>query len=1248
MKSFAGNLLFVAMLCRVLTGFAAWYDSPVVLRQISLGSSALADPHYMSKSSDDRLMLVNLQSWGDRAGSVLVDLDKLTDFAREESPVRMLVNCPSEAYGSEWKGGAVSAERGLVLFGSGKSSETCSASTEGEVWLKSASFRPLSTSTGDYVDSLAFGVKTRYVYSNIYTSGRRGMIARWTYSEAGNQLVLVNLFETGLRRIRNISVCSVNGRELVYCGEGEDTLAKVVAIDVTDEDSANWTAVTILDAVEGLSGNLTNVKVSGTSSETPVLHILGDDGRLVLYTLAADGLSVIGTVKTFAAGDLASAHGAISGHFRNFEVSDDGRFAFFLKAVSGEIVLSVVGTEAYLESNGNQALELGYYLKPTTRLEVDYQIVEKGVSQTLFGNVGDKGMEIEYVLNGSTNFEPYENGSWKGNVNSSNSSDLNRHTITFDIKGRTIVNSGAEGKTKQVLKSGMATTPLVFFARKNANGSYSQASSYRLYGVRIYEDDQLVHHYLPGVKSGRSGLYDSLTDSFFGVSKTDQVSIAGSYAMPEEDDVYVEATEDLLVDTGYTVGPETAVELDFMMTKVAASTALMEAGVDGVDGSLLMRMYVNGGGNHAWTFKDKSGSGAWVSTGVPAVVGVRRVQRVDSYADRVSVATDGLVNYDASCSSMVPASSRTLRSGTTLRLFGGVKSLLVSDAAEVGWGFARMRVYGLKIYEKGVLVRDLEPMRRKGTAVGVLRDRLTGMVIESMGGNALAAGTGAAEFDEPYADSQGNQIVDTGYHVSKASRIEVDFQMLAVEKKYETVFGAYEGTGNNFHAGLLVNTSGNLEFPLSGVKANGYWSGGMGAAGLVRHTAVVDLPNRRLVVSTPGAQPVVKAVAGTLPETTGAFSLGLFGDNVSTGFTSFKNPSKARIYQVRIYENGDLSKCLIPTVKGTQCGFYDTVGKVFKPSVAVAANKLPQIVPSSGVLGEASDERSDLYLESDGTQAIDTGYIPKATTRLELDCQLTKVINNYYLLGSWKDGFDYQWSLYVNYLYKYTAVAHQTWSVTQTSEAGYARNTIVLDRPAGEIRILAGGETSTFAMSSAATAGTSDITLGLFARHNNDGKFFGHTPMRVYGFRIYESDVLIHDYRPYRKGDVVGLIDHITGMGLSNVAAKANPFKIGGGCVKGDEYYDVPLQTEMVSVKVHGGHLLKVSAIGATRYRWFMNGQEIAGATGDTLEVAWIRSRQVDTYSVQAIYEVNGQVVEGEIHSVDVQSRPLGLMIIFR
>lgn len=326
---------------------AAWYDNPTVKASAVVdAATGQSDPHFINKSSDDGLLMVNLNSEGHYCATVLFSIRDLKSAMGEVSGLGTAVVGTSEAaYGDNWKGGAISSDLKLMIPGSGLGSATSLIQTDKTDWSKGDGLYPLTFGDSHKPDGLDFGTGSTCLYSNADGGSvlYRWMLPAVPYQSDANVLTVSASKQTSASRIRNLSVHRVNGRELVYYGEGSGTTGRVWAMDVTDADANNWIEYEVVASGElGEFKDITNVKLSNENSAVPVLYALSDSGKLAVCQLTDDGTDVLRVVRIFQKDDI-NGFANVNDKFRNFEVSKDGSFAFFAhKTVAGVTTIRVV------------------------------------------------------------------------------------------------------------------------------------------------------------------------------------------------------------------------------------------------------------------------------------------------------------------------------------------------------------------------------------------------------------------------------------------------------------------------------------------------------------------------------------------------------------------------------------------------------------------------------------------------------------------------------------------------------------------------------------------------------------------------------------------------------------------------------------------------------------------------------------------------------------------------------------------
>jgi len=1195
-----------------LNASAAWYDNPSIVKKVPVAQNVKTHPHFINKSADDSLLLVNLNASDDNAAPVLlIDMASLADrsVAADEVAMSRPVSKPSEGFGSGWKGGAVSAKLGIALIGGGTSSETCAIATKGETWTKGAGLKPLATSNGYRIDGLDFSADSQYLYSNFYADQNGGetgqnKILRWTYDAANNQLVLDREYTTSLTRIRNISVHTVNGRELVYCGEGKGTslAAKVVAIDVSGD---TWIEHEVSSGISGLAGNITNVKLSNEDDANPVMYVLGRDGKLAVCKLAADGLSVAGMLRTFTSAEMLALAGGLSGEdeFVNFEVAKDGKTAFLIKRIdTTNANLCVLASPAYIESDGTQFINTGYYVKPTSRIELDFAFVDFAnttdyIQCRLFDNAAHQstpsicaavyvgGNANDYSLAACVGDCGSFSGVWTSNSGIGTKGaycDSTKRTVVCDELNKRIAIKvdGAEvwynDQSSARTFANTATRPLGLFGRtQNASGTTcDDQSRIRVYGFRIYESDALVHDYIPAIKNGVAGLLDSITGTFLYDTR---MTAVGTFACGGDietvDDPYVESDGTSAINLGIVVSPKLKIQVDYAFTDASDPTPDGSShyqqhllGPSGLSPSTAV--YINGSGNVTIGSGDSWSASTYSSTAIAADTN-RRTIVIDNAAQKWAYMTGVTTNW------YYNTTADLTKTGTRpIALFGHPSN----DAATSFQKLSKAKVYGLKIWFDGVLVRDLAP--RCIDDVAGFEDLVSGDFFTCSGLTASAnaptelAGPGAD--DDPYIESDNTtrSFFDTHYFPGKKTKIEVDFRQTKLANGKDCVFGNYGSTFSillygSVDANTLVGT-----YVLCG-RDEGYSRQELSPqvpVDLKRHKAVIDVPKKHMAMyaadgTLQGEGKMPSSWAHTV--TAASWPIALFGSCENKYGTSAKQRVYARIYGAKIWESDDdgatytLVRDFKPMVQGGVAGFYDEVSKKFNAGEALKAG---------GKIQECAEE----YIENNTTSkgSFDTGL--KVTDQTKVICDFmplsdavqkfpfeagdsTSAASGKMFMRTYGNGNG-------NYAY---SCGTALWVESTVPFRPYVRRELTLDAKSKQFIIGSpyGNAVQTMTIGSFNCPDESSNTLKIFSNGTSNGNYLQG---RLYGFKVYNGDTLVGNYVPICQGGTYGLADKISGKVL---AMASGSVAFGGDTDNGnlnDSFFDAPMRDEDAYIQSDG------------------------------------------------------------------------------
>ena len=162
----------------------------------------------------------------------------------------------------------------------------------------------------------------------------------------------------------------------------------------------------------------------------------------------------------------------------------------------------------------------------------------------------------------------------------------------------------------------------------------------------------------------------------------------------------------------YYVNPNSKIVVDFSYNNVTTKQQrVFGADSDNKANPLSCSCYLNGGGNLTYCFSD--GAGAWTLTAGAAIADTRYVMTLDGPNSKVLV-KGGTYDYSADITS-----TRTQTSSQPLGIFMNYENGFNRVGADI-------RLYSLKCYENGTLVRQYLPYK-SGDTFG-LYDTVTGKV----------------------------------------------------------------------------------------------------------------------------------------------------------------------------------------------------------------------------------------------------------------------------------------------------------------------------------------------------------------------------------------------------------------------------------------------------------------------------------------------------------------------------------------
>ncbi len=630
-------------------------------------------------------------------------------------------------------------------------------------------------------------------------------------------------------------------------------------------------------------------------------------------------------------------------------------------AVAFTFASSAFGEDAYIESDGSDGagINTGFFVGPQTKIEIDFQLTTNSQNQVRF--FGAKGTEKSdtdpececYVgKNGSgTECFSFISGASGGTRQASNlkAIDTLRHRIVLDFyEAKEFQVWTGDSKTKKDLSDFPAhrqNYPLVFFCKNYT--SYGTYSSYtttlaypakmRVYRFRIWEAGVLVRDYTPFKKGGIAGFKENCSGRFV-MGENIAAFTAGGDVEEGPDDPYITSEgrnlpgqsvsgSTIYIDTGYLFNPTTRIEFDYALMTNWATNNLYGSDSKNIftgpsSNGYIVYLFMHGGAANVGYYYTKVGKaeGSASGIGLATAYGVRRSASVNS--NKFHIITAGYTNHTRTASAeqaITTTLAGTLKLGTYLP----------------------MRIYGLKIYESDVLVKNYLPFVKNGVAG--LTNSLDASDIKLSTTVGLTspitavydAGGDITDDDyekEAYVEFPGvaGQGVNTGHIVTKDTCIEMDFSCWNTTSTSEPFFFEQMGANGSVHARLFRRSNNYFSYRFEDLPSSNWTN--VRALDNERYQFKFDAPKGCMTIQKNGEELYNESMPGSLTATTCSTNLW-----IGCNWAGLTHNAFMRLYNFKITEAGEVVRNYVPCVRNGQAGLYDLVNNTFS---AVAGGKV--------------------------------------------------------------------------------------------------------------------------------------------------------------------------------------------------------------------------------------------------------------------------------------------------------------------
>ena len=437
----------------------------------------------------------------------------------------------------------------------------------------------------------------------------------------------------------------------------------------------------------------------------------------------------------------------------------------------------------YVESTGSQYVDTGVTGRWNTKVEAQVEWMDFAdsalVGSRTSGSTGSR-LYFCYCLNGDGNMytttsgggeKMVWNGNWEARWEKNRIYDFSSEFSATNAAGETTNIIKADGlalwsKTAAALDTGYS----IYLFACNVGGTASYKSKARIYRLKIWQgpedggDMTLQRDLIPCMKNGKAGLYDAVSGDILYGSGSDLVCDEDSET-PDEFVEYVESASYGYIDTEINAQSGTSAEIDLaVLTTRSRNKGVLGAYKSDGDTRFYL-LYCNTG-------VMRTGYGALSTGSTIYSVGNRYLVESSLSSGSQTLARTNIEEGGEKTTLYTGSDSSEIDLGMPLYLFGYNKD---GEPDQVG----QYRLYGCKIWQGGVLVRNFKPCLKDGEFA--LFDDVSKRIFHAKRGflngpvNTIVVGRNAKIKFVEYIESSGWETLDTGVRARAGTRAKGDF-----------------------------------------------------------------------------------------------------------------------------------------------------------------------------------------------------------------------------------------------------------------------------------------------------------------------------------------------------------------------------------------------------------------------------------------------------------------------------------------
>ncbi len=503
--------------------------------------------------------------------------------------------------------------------------------------------------------------------------------------------------------------------------------------------------------------------------------------------------------------------------------------------------------------------------------------------------------------------------------------------------------------------------------------------------------------------------------------------------------------------------------------------------------------------------------------------------------------TDGIITIDKNTKVLNMSNSHLTWTNNVTATFTSsydVYLFAYNTANTAGQYTSGAKMYSCQMYESGTLVRSFVPCKNVSGAVGMY-DVVGKKFYQSGSSTAFVSGPVNSEelpygFTEvQYIQSTGTQYIDTGIKGNSGLRVVCNISNWPKTAVNTIIFGCRTSTGSSDRFMLLCSESDKT------YRSDFYNSNVAITNAISIEDAPVTIDKNKNVTTFSNMATKFTNTNGTFSS---SYSLTFFAGNTQGTVGNYTNGVK--LYSLQLYTDDVLVRNYIPCIDYSgNIGLYDTVTDSFftNAGTGVFIAGPPKVKLPTGYT------QLD-FIQSSGTQYIDTGFVPNQNTGVLMDTIALNVASAN--VGSFFFGSNAssQTNAIEGYIYSDACVGVYNGIQANGTVTVSANNRLDLKYYRNYQRAIRTNDSATvFNQTYTAATFTSPNNLNLFRLPRG---FYG--VLKFMSARIYDNDVLTRYFVPCRDSNGnIGLYDVIGKQFYNN--SGAGTFTAGNDVVWPDE-----------------------------------------------------------------------------------------------